>query len=121
MVRTLALNIFVLLSLSICSFAEVLNWDSRIPLSQGRTEYVCEIVTKYEAEKKDETSECTFELIKDFELTRSEFLADKLSNFTVRSRLTLGGPQCQVPKDVICETNFKYLGPQDWEVEGICQ
>lgn len=120
MARILAFNFFVLISLSTRSFAEVLNWDSRIPLSQGRAEYVCEVVTKYEAERKETANNCVLKKIQDFELTRIEFLAEKLSNFTVRSRLTLGGPICPSQTDVSCETNFKYLGPQDWEVEGNC-
>ena len=100
--------------------AAILNWDSRINLTQERTAFVVEQATGLETEWSEGPVQCSFDRMDDLELTSAVFSGNQVQQFVITSNVTVGGPTC--PGQVFhCESLFTWLGPLEWDVKTTCE
>lgn len=100
--------------------AAILNWDSRIGLSEARVETVVEAATMMETEWAEGTIKCDYQSQEHLEFLRADFDGAQVKTFTVASSVTVGGPTC--PGQVFsCETTFTWLSFQEWDVKSVCE
>lgn len=119
-IHILAVSLVFLPSMAFC---EILNWNDKIPLTTGRVEYVVEVVTTLESEWKNEIHDCRFEKQESLQLINLRFDPQDsklLQKFSIQSVLTVGGETCP-GQEFLCETEFIYKGPKDWEVSASCE
>ncbi len=116
------LRFFAAFALSVAGFqasAEVLKWDSRIPLTPSKAEYVAEAAARVEGEWEKDGKTCLLKEISGFELTQAEFMKDQVLRFVIASKSKFDGA---CPGRVLnCETEFTWLGPKDWDLKTACE
>ncbi|MFN7727975.1 MAG: hypothetical protein ACK5P7_02340 [Bdellovibrio sp.] len=100
--------------------AAILNWDSRINLTQERTELVVEKATMLETAWSEGNIQCVFDRMDDLELTKADFFENQVQSFVITANVTVSGPTC--PGQVFqCESIFTWLGPLEWDVKTTCE